>query len=337
MNIKTIRDDARKKLNGTCRVCPVCDGRVCAGETPGMGGTGTGDSFKENVRALAAVKLNMRVLHGVLEPNTSATFFGKQLKTPIMAAPICNALANTGGGLSEEEMVTAFVEGSDLAGSLGWIGDPADASMYSDAVSAIKKVQCGVAIIKPRVDTDSILERFEQAQNAGAIAVGLDIDGAGLLLMKLKGQAVGPKTPKQIAELVKATTLPFIVKGIMTVDEAVACAEAGVHTIVVSNHGGRVLDHTPGTATVLPAIAKAVKGKVNIIVDGGVRCGADALKMIGLGADGVLVGRPLIVGAYGGGAAGVKLLMEKYTSELYAAMILTGCASIDDISSRVIA
>ena len=187
MNLKILRESAKQKLNGICRVCPVCDGRVCAGEIPGMGGTGTGESFKENVRALAAVKLNLSAVHGVTMPDTTANLLGVQLKTPIMAAPMCNSVSNTGGGLTEQEMVAALVTGSHLAGSLGWIGDPADAGMFSDGLSALGSAGRGVVIIKPRIDQDDILHHFAQSEKAGAVAVGIDIDGAGLLLMKLKG------------------------------------------------------------------------------------------------------------------------------------------------------
>lgn len=336
MDLKVLHSIARQKLNGKCRICPICDGRACTGEVPGMGGTGTGESFKANVRALAEINLNLRTIHNASSPDTTANFLNQQLKTPIMAAPMTNSVLNAGGGLTEREMVTAIVMGSHLAGSMAWLGDPVDAAMYSDGLDAISSAGRGAVIIEPRIDHDNILHLFSQAEKAGAVAVGIDVDGAGLITMKLKGQPVGPKTKEQITELVQSTNLPFIVKGIMTVDEAITCAEAGVNAIVVSNHGGRVLDHTPGTADVLHQIAKTVKGKVTIFVDGGIRSGVDALKMLALGADGVLVGRPLIVGAYGGGADGVKFLIDKYTSELYTGMILTGCSSLAEITPRIL-
>jgi len=126
------------------------------------------------------------------------------------------------------------------------------------------------------------------------------------------------------------------VKGIMTVDEALACVEAGVDAIVVSNHGGRAMDHTPGTAEVLPFIAKAVQGRLVVMVDGGVRTGTDVLKMLALGAEFVLVGRPVIIGAVGGGAEGVKMVMNRIADELRTAMILTGTSDVRSVSSRVI-
>lgn len=336
INLQTIKTEAKKNLNGYCRVCPICDGRACAGEVPGMGGTGTGSSFMENVKALLAVKLNLSAVHDAISPDTTISLFGQQLKTPIMPAPMVNYPLNTGGGLTEIEAAEAIATGSHLAGSLTWIGDPVDTQMYAAWLEAMNKVGRGVAIIKPRVNHDSILEAFEKAEKNGAVAVGLDVDGAGLITMKLKGQPVGPKTKKQLMELSQSTKLPFVVKGIMTVQDAVKCAEAGAKAIVISNHGGRVLDHTCGTADALPAIAKELKGKVSILIDGGIRSGIDTLKMLALGADGVLVGRPFVIGAYGGKAEGVKFLVNKYTEELYAAMILTGCAKLQQIDSRII-
>ncbi len=135
---------------------------------------------------------------------------------------------------------------------------------------------------------------------------------------------------------VKSTSLPLILKGIMCVEDAVAAREAGVAAIVVSNHGGRVLDHTPGTAEVLPHVARAVGRDMTVLADGGVRSGVDALKMIALGAHGVLVGRPLAVGAVGAGAEGVRLILEQMRNELKVAMIYTGCASVCEIGEQVL-
>ena len=336
MDLKTVRAQAKENLKGYCRVCPICDGRACAGEVPGMGGTGTGISFKNNLSALASYNLNMRTLHDATNPSTETELFGTRLSSPIMGAPMTGTPYNMGGAISERDFIGMIVSGSIEAGTLGWTGDGADPAMYTSGLEAIAQENGkGIPIIKPR-EQKVIIECIRRAEEAGALAIGVDIDGAGLVTMALKGQPVGPKTTEEIKELVNATKLPFILKGIMTVDEAEMAVEAGVSTIVVSNHGGRILDFTPGAASVLPAIAAAVKGKVTILADGGIRTGVDVLKLLALGADGVLVGRPLVVGVYGGGTAGVKLLLDKMTAELKQAMILTGCQSIKDIDSRVI-
>ncbi|SHI37251.1 alpha-hydroxy-acid oxidizing protein [Desulfofundulus thermosubterraneus] len=336
MNWKELREAARKKLKGYCRVCPSCDGRACAGEVPGMGGTGTGASFMANIEALARYRLNLRTLHGARNPDTSLTLFGKELTTPILAAPMTGVTYNMGGALTEREFIGMIMSGARQAGTLGMSGDSGDPVCYTSGLEAIAaEGGHGIPVIKPR-EQQAIIERIRRAEEAGAPAVGVDVDGAGLVTMALFGQPVGPKTADELRELVKATRLPFIVKGIMTVDEAELAADAGTAAIVVSNHGGRILDHTPGAAEVLPAIARAVKGRVTILADGGIRSGVDVLKLLALGADAVLVGRPLVVGAFGGGAEGVKFVLEKLTGELKQAMILTGCASLSDIDERVL-
>ena len=131
--------------------------------------------------------------------------------------------------------------------------------------------------------------------------------------------------------------MPFTINGIMTEDEARLCADAGVDCIVVSNHGGRVLDGCPGVAETLPEIAYALSDSpMTILADGSVRSGVDALKLMALGAKGVLVGRPLCWGAFGGGAEGVETFISTYTKQLYQAMIMTGCASLDAINENVL-
>jgi len=337
MDMKTMRQIAKEKMKGFCMACPVCDGRACAGQVPGMGGCLTGSSFVANTNALQAVRLNMRTLHDCVEPSTKTKFLGMELDTPIMSGPMTNAALNC-GPMDEYEFVSAIVKGSEQAGSIGWIGDPCDANNYAAGLKSMKEAGRGIAIIKPRLDLEEILARFEEAYEAGAVAVGVDVDGAGLITMKLKGQPVGPKTTVQLAALRARipANIPFIVKGIMTVDDAMRCVDAGVNCIVVSNHGGRVLDGTPGVAEVLPDIVHALRGKLTVLADGSVRSGVDALRLLAMGADGVLVGRPLCWGAYANGAQGVADVISIYNEQLRQAMIMTGCADISGIHAGVL-
>jgi 4-hydroxymandelate oxidase len=122
----------------------------------------------------------------------------------------------------------------------------------------------------------------------------------------------------------------------MTVRDAELAVRAGAAGIIVSNHGGRVLDHTPGTAEVLPDIASAVKGKIRIFVDGGIRSGVDALKMMALGAEAVLIGRPMAAASVGGGAEGVILQLNQYADQLRTAMIYAGCRNLNEITLSAI-
>ena len=122
----------------------------------------------------------------------------------------------------------------------------------------------------------------------------------------------------------------------MSAEEAVACAEAGAQGIVVSNHGGRVLDGMVGTADVLPDIAAAVKGRITIFADGGVRHGEDVLKLLALGADAVLIGRPAAVAAIGGGTEGVRLLLDTFKRELCDAMMITGVRDVNQVPRHIL-
>jgi len=229
-----------------------------------------------------------------------------------------------------------MVSGALLAGSLCMTGDGADPTMFGSGIKAGEANKGGsIAIIKPR-EQEVIKGHLQTAEEAGVLAVGMDIDGAGLVTMAMKGQPVGPKTPEELAEVIGASKLPFILKGIMTADEAEAAVKAGAAAIVVSNHGGRVLDFTPGAAEVLPEIAARVKGKALIFADGGVRSGSDVLKLLALGADGVLVGRPLIIAAFGGGREGVAMYLNQLKNELLQAMLLTGTADVKNVPSSII-
>ena len=121
-----------------------------------------------------------------------------------------------------------------------------------------------------------------------------------------------------------------------TVKGARKALEAGASGIVVSNHGGRVLDQCPATAEVLPAIADAVGGQMKIFVDGGIRTGLDVLKALALGADGVLIGRPFVTMVYGGAAEGVDAYVRKLTAELRDGMAMCGVHSLDEITREIV-
>ena len=139
---------------------------------------------------------------------------------------------------------------------------------------------------------------------------------------------------REIVDMLEGT--PFILKGVMTVRGAEKALEAGASGIVVSNHGGRVLDQCPATAEVLPAIADAVGGKMTVLVDGGIRSGLDVFKALALGADAVLIGRPFVNMVYGGGAEGVRIYVDKLKAELADAMAMCGAHSLAEIRRGMI-
>ena len=336
MEWSEMRAKAKEEFHGSCRLCPVCNGVACAGEVPGMGGVGTGAGFRNNVSALAALKLNLRTVHRVSAPKMATALFGQELSMPVLAAPVGGTAMNMKSAMSEADYSKAVIAGSLQAGVLAMTGDGPNPEVFRGGVEAIRLEQGrGIPIIKPR-EPEQIVKLANEAAAAGAVAFGIDIDAAALINMTRAGQPVGPKSFDELEFIKRNTRIPFIVKGIMTVDEALACVHAGVDAIVVSNHGGRALDHTPGTAEVLPAIARAVQGRAVVMVDGGVRSGVDVLKMLALGAELVLVGRPVIQGVMGGAAVGAALVLERIKAELLAAMTLTGTADIRAVSDRIL-
>jgi isopentenyl diphosphate isomerase/L-lactate dehydrogenase-like FMN-dependent dehydrogenase len=303
-----------------------------------MGGAGTGSSFANNVKALASLKLNMRVVSEHVAPDTTTTLFGHKVSMPIYAAP-ATGVHSWGGEsvISEPDYCLATVNGCIEAGTIGWRGDVHTYSPEKTyGIDAIEEAGgIGIKISKPR-EQETIKRIFKRAEEAGVIAVGVDVDGCGSYNMDLTRISIFRKSEEELRELAETTDLPFIVKGLMSPFDAEAAVRAGAAAIVVSNHGGRVLDHTPGTAEVLPEIVRAVKGDTVILIDSGIRTGNDVLKVLALGADGALVGRDIIRAAVGGGAEGVRLQMEYLQETLYKAMLMTGCRDLKSISEDIV-
>ena len=167
-------------------------------------------------------------------------------------------------------------------------------------------------------------------------AVGVVIDSAGLPHLRQKDITAGTKTVEQLRALKACSNAPFIVKGVMSAKTAKKAVEAGADAIIVSNHGGRVLPFSPATAEVLPEIVEAVKGKTKIIVDGGIRSGIDIFRALALGADAVMICRPVLVSWYGAGQEGLELYVNKLKAELEDAMYMCGARKLSDISRDMI-
>ncbi len=334
--MKEVYEKARQLMKGFCRLCPVCDGRACAGEVPGMGGIGTGSTFQDNVLALSEIKLNMRCLHDVYKPNLDLNLLGFNLSMPVMAAPIGGVPFNMGGGISEEEYIRSKLEACVQKNTLGCTGDGVPDFVHESGLAAIQSVQGqGIPFIKPWQDKE-LFAKLDKAITAGAHVVGMDIDAAGLITLSKMGHPVWPKSAAKLSEIIQRTPAKFVIKGIMTPDEAKLCLDAGAAGIVVSNHGGRVLDGQPGTARVLPDVVKAVHEQIAVLVDGGIRSGTDVLRMLALGADAVFIGRPLSMAVLGGGQTGAASYLDSIRQELIQSMILTGTASVQDVDPSII-
>ena len=334
--MKTVRDNARELMKPFCKVCPICNGKACVGQVPGMGGLGTATSFKNNIKALEQYTFNMRLIHDVVEPDTSVEILGMNLDLPVIAAPIGGVSFNMGGGVTEEQYTRAIVDGCRAKGTIGCVGDGVPEFIYQSGFKAISEAGgYGIPFIKPWEDQE-LYEKLELAKATGTKVIGMDIDAAGLITLKKMGRPVSPKPLEKLAEIKEKAGMRFILKGVMTVQDAELAVEAGADAIVVSNHGGRVLDYSPGTASVLEAIADKVRSKVTVLVDGGIRSGGDVLKMLALGADAVMIGRPFSVAAVGGLQEGVEEYLDTLSLELKQVMVLTGTASAAAVDKGIL-
>jgi isopentenyl diphosphate isomerase/L-lactate dehydrogenase-like FMN-dependent dehydrogenase len=167
---------------------------------------------------------------------------------------------------------------------------------------------------------------FETAQDAYAT------DAGSALIRHAQASFDASLSWADIRWLQSITRLPIILKGIMTAEDALQAVAAGVEGIIVSNHGGRQLDGVPATIEILPEVAAAVDGRCALLLDGGVRRGTDVLKALALGADAVLVGRPVLWGLTAQGEPGARRVLELLRAELELAMRLAGCPTLAQIT-----
>ncbi|WP_406661937.1 alpha-hydroxy-acid oxidizing protein [Methanolobus sp. ZRKC3] len=309
------------------------------GRPLGLAAIGQGIAYLNNFRALEKIQLRTRLIGEHKDPIIKKNFFGTEVCMPIFAAPMGGVSFFT--GMTEEEFSYSILKGCRLADTIGCTGDTAGDYGMHPGILALQKVEGhGINIFKPQ-SQDILIELMRQSQENNALAVGIDIDGAGSVNFTLAGKPVYRKTVEDLRELKRSTELPFMVKGIMCPEDALMAVEAEADIIGVSNHGGRVLDSTPGVAEVLPGIVKAIREtergkKVVIIADGGIRNGYDVVKMLALGADFVLMGRPVARQVIASGESGVKKLMDYIRTDIKKAMIMTSCNTLDDINEDIL-
>ncbi len=325
-------EQARETMAGFCKVCTVCNGKACAGQIPGMGGTESGHSFMHNVEALQRVRVEMKILYdGEQEPQTKTTLFGQELSMPVIAAPIGGVRANCTKAVSELAYRQALAKGCQTAGILPGYGDGPHEVVWNATVEAMKQYG-GITFIKPWNDA-IFLEKLHSLEGTDIKAIGIDLDSLGLDNARMNGGYIPCRTNEQLKALLSEIPYPVIIKGVMSAQEAKQLVEMGVEAIVVSNHGGRIIAYSPGTAEILPEIAAEVKGQTTILVDGGIQSGMDIYKMLALGADGVLIGRAFTRAVFSDLDNGLAQYCQTLQAQLKKTMLMTGCHTISDIDS----
>ena len=329
MTYEEARKLARDNMGG-CYACAVCNGQGCRNAIPGPGAKGTGTVAIRNYDAWQKIYLNMDTIAPDLGVDTSIERFGERFELPVFSAPIGAVTNHYGSKYDEFEYDAIIARGTRQAGIGAFTGDGLNEKFFEAGCTAMEAAGFAVPTVKPW-HKDLVFKKIDYAKAHGAKAICMDIDSSGLPFLKAMTPPSGSKSVDELREFIEYAGVPFYIKGIMTVKGARKALEAGAAGIIVSNHGGRVLDHTPATASVLPAIADAVGDRMDILVDGGSRTGHDIIKALALGAKAVLIGRPFVTMVYGGQEAGVAAYVQKLKNELADCMAMTGCARLSDI------
>ena len=336
MNYQEVLENARTCIGKYCKACKECNGKACGNKIPGPGAKGVGDTAIRNYDKWKEIRIQMDTLTANTGVDTSLELFGRDFAYPFFAGPVGAVNLHYGEKYDDMSYNNILVSACADAGIAAFTGDGTNPEVMKAATEAIKANKgVGIPTVKPW-NAGTVHEKMQLVKEAEAFAVAMDVDAAGLPFLKNMTPPAGSKSVEELKTIVDDADLPFIVKGVMTVKGALKAKEAGAAAIVVSNHGGRVLDQCPATAEVLGEIAEAVGDSMKILVDGGIRSGTDIFKALALGADAVLICRPFVTAVYGGGEEGVKGYIEKLAGELADTMAMCGAHSLKEISKDMI-
>lgn len=337
MDYSQVIENARKNISPNCKVCPVCNGLGCGNTMPGPGSKGPGNGANDNFKAWRDIKLNMDTIVEKSPIDTSTDFLGTTFSLPLITAPIGSLKLQfnpTDDVTDFNEKCIAACESRGIAHAFS--NGLEQRTLDKGIASARNHSNRGFPVFNPSSNEDIISQINSYSEGIQPMATCIVVDSAGLPhLKKLHGKG-GTKSVEELRQLKSACGNPMIIKGVMTASSALKAVEAGADAIIVSNHGGRVLSETPGTAEVLPEIVAAVKGKTKIIIDGGIRYGSDIFKALALGADMCMICRPVLISYYGGGQEGMECYFDKLHDELSDTMYMCGARRISDISPDMV-
>ncbi|XP_052300509.1 peroxisomal (S)-2-hydroxyacid oxidase GLO4-like isoform X1 [Citrus sinensis] len=323
------------------------------------GGAEDEHTLKENVEAFHRITFRPRILVDVSRIDLSTTILDYKISAPIIIAPTAlHKLANPEGEVATARaaascntiMVLSFTSSSTIE----------EVAASSNAVRFYQ-----LYVFKKRDITATLVQRAER-NGFKALVLTVDTPRLGRREADIKNKMITPPLKnlegllstkvssdtgsnfeadanetmdaslswKDLEWLRSITNLPILIKGILTREDAIKAVEVGVAGIIVSNHGARQLDYSPATISALEEVVHAVKGRVPILMDGGVRRGTDVFKALALGAQAVLIGRPVVYGLAAKGEYGVRRVIEMLKDEFELTMALTGCPSVKHITRK---
>lgn len=319
------------------------------------GGAADEITLQENRAAFDRLRLRSRVLADVKDGHTQLQVFGQNHAHPVFLAPIAyQCLFHAQGELATAmaaDVMQATLVLSTLASvrmedlpvatqSARWFQLYFQATREATQALVRRAEACGFTALVVTVDAPLAGVRNRE-QRVGfrlpsqVAAVNLEstaaLPVANASASSLQGLLASAPTWADIEWLQQQTRLPILLKGVLDADDAARALAQGIHGLIVSNHGGRVLDTLPASIEALPAVCAAVAGKMPVLMDGGIRRGTDVFKALALGADAVLLGRPYIHALATAGALGVAHLLRTLREELEITMALCGCKTLQDI------
>ena len=325
------------------------------------GGAEDEHTLRANEQAWSDHELLPRVLVDVSHVSTRTTVLGTEIALPVVVAPVAlqrmahpdgepgmaRAAAQVGTVMTLSTLATSGA--AEVAAAAP--GAPRWYQLYVTRDRAVSQALVDAAVehgyrgIVLTVDAPVPGRRERDLRSGFRVPHGLDMPAVTAALGRSGGVSVEDffsivdpaLTWPDLERFVADCPLPVLVKGVHAPDDATRAVEHGAAAVIVSNHGGRQLDRVPATAHLLPDVVEAVGGRVDVLVDGGIRRGSDVAVALALGARAVLVGRPTLWGLALGGAAGAAAVLTTLRDELARTLALLGCRSPDDVSGRHLA
>jgi 4-hydroxymandelate oxidase len=314
------------------------------------GGSADEITLRRNRTALDALQLKPRVLVDTTHIDTTRTLLGHHLEHPILLAPTSSHL------LAHPDAEVATARGAAAAKTILIASTTSNCSIEEICAAATSPVWFQLYVEDDRKPVQALIERAEAA-GAKALVITVDNPLAYARNREARVTAEAPMLPfpnigiqsgpggrglsrrhfnwSDLDWIQSIAKTPIILKGILNPDDADQAARRGVAAIVVSNHGGRVLDTEPATIEVLPAVVDRIAGRIPVLFDGGIRRGTDVLKGLGHGAAAVLIGRPYIYGLAVNGVDGIRDVVQILRTELEGAMAMTGRTRLDDVDRSI--
>jgi isopentenyl diphosphate isomerase/L-lactate dehydrogenase-like FMN-dependent dehydrogenase len=318
-------------------------------------GAGTEQTLRANREAFSRWVIRPRPMSGVSDPKTNTEFLGIPLSAPVLTAPF------GGDALFAHEGHLAVARANAACGTVSIV--PEVGSFSYEEVAAAAPAAARIGQLHPYDSFDHVAGRIKAA-GYDALCVTVDCPMTGWRARSRmnrfhpdpavwSGNVTADCTPNmastfgnriipawtwdRLAEATARYDLPWIAKGILTAEAAQAALHAGASAILVSNHGGRQVDPAPASLDALPEVAQVVAGRVPILLDSGVRTGADVFLALALGASAVVIGRLAAYGLAAAGEHGVRRTIELLTQELHTLMTLSGIPDIPSLTPDVVA